>query len=548
MRLCPSPRVRWLGLLLVALAVGCGSGEGNDGGQPTASLSLLSRAPLGLHYAERATLSIRYRRSGEPVPGATLTAHLDRDDTGATLSANRLITNDRGEASVLLTAGASEGAFHVLIDAPSAPTLVVDVAVSRFDFGSLDVLVDAAAFEAAVLVRAGLVLDSDCTQLPATPMPLPAARINQASERHATLPFPVLVLMPYSVYARAEDAQGRLVAYGCIDLPEALLRTGLRPLVSVPLQATQPNPIGSYDLTLDVVSRPPSPDPYLALACSSGQAQLLLDGILDALAPVESALATRLLAQRAPVDMAGCRAASASLDERVQQTLMASTPGALLHSLAGDLVKVRGHFTVGTQLDITVGRLDQFQARHSLRTLQFALGPSSAQYSLTSLPVVTANDLSVSQSGVNLTIPSHVFTLGLPGWWQRAITDLVLQPRGVMSSPAQLFVSSVNAASASSLSGCSAVESVICSQVAPPCAGKISPACTSGRDRGSMLLTQALASSPPGYDLSLSLLLQVEDSGGTLQAQKISSGQVSGIAGGAEGASMLSGVASGPRL
>ena len=543
-------RVSWASclLLITAAFVACGSVDDEGDAQPITTLTLLSRAPLGLHYAERATLSFRYRRAGEAVPGATLTVHLDRDDTGATLSADRLITNDRGDASVLLTAGASEGAFHVVIDAPSAPSLIVDVAVSRFDFGSLDVLVDATPFEAAVLVRAGLVLDSGCPKLPATPQPLPAARINQASERRATLPFPVLVLMPYSVYARAEDSQGRLIAYGCIDIPESLLRTGLRPLVSVPLAAAMPSPLGSFDLTLDLTTRPPTPDSYVSIACSSGQGQLLLDGLLEALALLDGALAARVLALRAPLDMAGCRAGSASLDERLQMILVSTTAGTLLQSVASDLSAVRSRSSLGTQLDITSGSQGQFQARHTLRTLRFSLGGSSTQYSLSSLPVISASDLSIQQSGARLTVPSHVLMLGLPGYWQRAIVDLVLAPRGILQSPAQLFSSAVDTASASAMTGCAAIESAICSQLAPPCVGKLVAACVAGRDSGSTRLTQALSNRPPGYDLSLSMQLQLDDSSGSLQAQRVQGGQVSGLAGGVSGSTVLSGTASGPKL
>jgi hypothetical protein len=145
-------------------------------------------------------------------------------------------------------------------------------------------------------------------------------------------------------------------------------------------------------------------------------------------------------------------------------------------------------------------------------------------------------------------VPPHVLTLGLPAWWTRAFTDLVLQPRGISQQPAQIFVAAVNSASASPLTGCAAVESVLCSQLAPPCTGKLVGPCASARDSASSRLTSALAPSPPGYDLSLSMLLHLEDSSGSLQAQKVQSGPVSGIAGGTAGATQLSGTASGPRL
>lgn len=536
---------RFAVVFAVVFAMACGD-DGDDGAsEPAAALALLSRAPLGLHYAERTTLSVRYRRSGQPVPGATLSVHLDRDDSGATLSADRLITNDRGDASVLLTAGASEGAFHVIIDAPLAPSLVVDVAVSRFDFADLDVFVDATAFDATVLVRSGLVLDTGCAQLPATSSPLPAARINQASERRATLPFTVLVVKPYSIYARAEDAQGRLVAYGCVDIPESLLRTGLRPLVPVPVTPVMPNPVGTYGLTLDLLTRSPSPDPYGALACPAGQGQLVLDGLLEALAPVDAALATRIVAARGALDAMGCRAGMGSIDERVHSSLVAASAGLQLQTVANDLVALRSAATVGTQLEITTGSGSQFQARHGLQTIRFALGPSSKQYSLNALPIVAANDLSVMQTANSLTIPPHVLTLQLPSWWGRAMTDLALAPRGIVQAPPQLFAAAVNTASANAMTGCAAIEGVICSVVAAPCAGKLGTACASGRDSAAGRLTQALTSSPPGFDLSWSMILHAEDPSGSLKVQRIASGQVSGIAGGASGATMLSGSASG---
>ena len=46
-------------------------------------------------------------------------------------------------------------------------------------------------------------------------------RQQQSSDRLATLPFLKLLVRPYSLLARVEDANGRLVAYGCVDLPAA---------------------------------------------------------------------------------------------------------------------------------------------------------------------------------------------------------------------------------------------------------------------------------------------------------------------------------------
>ena len=540
------------GLLLLCTLGGvsaCGDGTEDDNSPPEAALALLSpSAPLGLHYTERATLSVRYRKGNRPVPGATLSVHIDRDDSGATLSADRLITNDRGDTSVLLTAGAAETSFRVVFEVSGVTSLLVYVAVSRFDFGNIDVLADATAFDATALVRVGLVQETPCSALPPSPQPLPATRSNQASERRAPLPFPVLLVKPYGVYARAEDSQGRLVAYGCIEIPDALLRTGLRPLVPVPLSPVMPSPLGSFELDVDLGTRTETTDPFATLACASGQGQLLLDGIDTALAISEMELGSRVRAQRSAEDAGGCRSGPGYLDGRLH-TLVAATPsGMQLGAAAPDLGTLRKNLTLGTTLSVFTGGGATYQARHLLRFARFSLTSSSMQYSLTTLPVNEARDLSLAASGATLVVPPHQLMLGLPGLWRQAFEDLALRPRGITQPPSQLFLGAVNSAQAGPLSGCAAVEAQICEIIAAPCTGKIAPACETARDALVSRLTAAVSSSPPTLDLSLSMMLHLEDTTGQLQAQRVTSGEVSGSAKTSTGAVALTGNAHGSRL
>lgn len=539
--------------LIALLAIGslpsCGDGAEDQSSPPEPTLALLSPpAPLGLHYTERSTLSIRYRKGSRPVPGATISVHIDRDDSGATLSADRLITNDRGDASVLLTAGAAETSFRVVFEVSGITSLLVYVAVSRFDFGNIDVLADATAFESTAVVRVGLVQDTSCTALPATAQPLPATRTNQASERRAPLPFPVLLVKPYGVYARAEDNQGHLVAYGCIEIPDALLRTGLRPLVPVPLSAIMPSPLGSFELDLDLNTQNAAPDPFAGLACASGQGQILLDGIDEALAISEIELGSRIRSQRSVADGAGCRSGPGYLDGRLHTLLAATSSGLQLAAAAGDIATLRRNVTLGTTLSVFTGAGALYQANHLLRFARFTLPAANMQYSLATLPVNEARDLMLAQTGAMLVVPPHQLMIGLPGLWQRAIDDLVLRPKGILQPPSQLFLGAVNSAQASAMMGCAAVESQICELIASPCSGKVAPACMTARDAIVARLAAALSPSPPELDLSLSMMLHLDDTTGTLQAQRVGSGEVSGRANTAAGPTTLTGSARGPRL
>jgi len=551
----------FIGLALIGLGLlggSCGepNSEENSSG-PQATLTLVGRsAPLGLQYGEQVTLLLRYHRQNQPVAGVILTLRIAGDKVssagagaGATLSADRVVTNDYGQASVLLTAGAAEAAFHVLCSAPLAEDLRIDIAVSKDALGSLDALLDATDVPGNVaLVRAALVIDTPCTALAPLPM-LPdwVTQKQQASTRMAVLTFPNLLVRPYGLIGRAEDASKRLLAYGCIDLPEQLLRTGLRATVQVPLSPIFPSPLGSYALTIKLQSQPPMPSLWELLACANGPGQVLLDEMLRALPVAERDLMMRLAGLRATSDSSGCRLGTGKLDERLQALLAATMSGDALIAVAQDGAALQKGLKLSSELRIYAATGRELLGAHTLQTATLSTGTRSAVYSLATVPVPSASELLLSQSGAVLTVPEHPLTLRLPALWRRALDDLALVPRGLTMTPQQLFQSAVNSAQSGSHMGCDAVEAVLCNGVAAPCVGKLYTPCMTAATAAAAALSAALADAAPEFDLWLAQTLTMMDPDGLLMAQTLEAGQVSGRTTVGSGTLPLTGSSNGTR-
>lgn len=544
-----------LGTVMAGLAllgpVGCGEPEGSEQSGPQATIALVSPlAPLGLTYGEQATLLLRYHQKSQPAAGVILTLSIEGENTGATLSADRIVTNDHGEASVLFTAGASEAAFRVVASAALAADLIIDVAVSKYAFGNLDVFVDATEVPGSVThVRAALITGMSCAVLPPSPQLGPVLRLQQAAERQATLPFPTLLVRPYSVIGRAEDANKRLLAYGCVDLPEQLLRTGLRPVVPVPLELVFPSPLGRYAMTLKLNTQPMATPPASAtlpvwqqLACPVGLGQVLLNAILQAIPTADQSLAMRLSALRAAVDMNGCRVGAGKPDDRLYTLLDGTAAGQALVPVAQDGAAIQKSFVLQSTLEVYAATDRALLGAHSLDQLTLNTPTRMATYSLSALPTPSARELSLSQSGARLMVPEHGLTLRLPALWRRALDELVLMPRGVTMTPQQLFQSAVTMAG-----GCSAVETLLCTGVTPPCAGKLLGPCMTATSAAASSLTSALADAAPGLDFFVSQTLTLDDPNGTLEAQTLEAGQVSGQLRVAPETLSVSGTATGTR-
>ena len=281
-------RWRSLGFLALALVVGsCAPAEQRAEDELPAMLTLVSPGPpLGLNYGESALLELGYTLRGKPKAGVTLHLSTDGDDGGATLSTATVVTNDRGQASARLTAGAAESAFHVLVTVPQAAELVIDVAVSRYDFGRLLVTLDTRELTPpAVTIEAGAYIEKGCAELPPTAKLMGALRSMQAVAQPGELFFAKLLLHDYTVVGRAVDRRGRLIAQGCVGLPERLLKSGVVVPLAIPLQPVFISPVGSFLVKSELQLHLPEPL-YATLACRYGLAQTLIDELLAAVPSV----------------------------------------------------------------------------------------------------------------------------------------------------------------------------------------------------------------------------------------------------------------------
>lgn len=560
-------RARWLwlaGLAALVLAAGCGSTEPPETEEPTASISLVSPlSPLGLNYGEPATLIFRYRLRDQPQPGATLRVSTDGGAGGSTLSAASIVTNDRGEASVLLTAGAAEVAFHVVVSAPAAADFLVDVAVSRYAFGSLGVSVDGTAvpgLEAPArptAVRAALLMGMTCAEVPPMARLGTVLRSQRAGEPRAVLLFGTLLVHAYTVIGRAEDDAGHLLAYGCVEVPESLLRAGLQPVVEIPLSRVTPSPLGTFKLQSALALTLPQgkgAPVWPQLACPSGVGQALLDALIAALPSADRDIGVRLGVLRGAVDKTGCRMAPAGMDgpdQRLHALLTVPAAGQTLAAIADDVAAIQLGGVLSSRLvvrGVLTAPLPAAVADHTLTELGWQLGASRVSYPLEALAAAQRTDLVAPLFDAQMALPEHALTLRLPSFWRRAYTDLVAGPRGLTQTPTQLFQASVTAAKDGALTGCAAVENVLCAGLAAPCKGRLVAPCQAGGLALADALNTALSDGKPELDLRFGVTLALDDPEGTLSAQSLSQGVLTGTLSLPAGEAMLGGAVTGTRL
>ncbi len=532
-RLGAWPTLLLLLLAFVGLAEGCGTPMPEPAAPPQAQLVLLSpQSPLGLSYGEQTTLQFRYLLLGEPQAGVTLKLRLDSTTGGGTLSTPTAVTNDLGEATVRLTAGTTESAFHITVSAPQTTDLLVDVAVSRFAFGTLRVLLDASPVSlAAVQLRAGLYPNASCSELSATPVLSGALRSQRQNGPRGELLFGTLLIQPYAVVGRGEDASGKLLGFGCVEVPERLLRADLNIPVEIPLLPVSPSPVGTYRVDLSLAPKWAVGQPWLALTCSRGLGLVLVDELLTALGP--SDLAMRLLAARGGLDARGCRMDSASgsdPDRIVDGLLQATTTGPTLTDVATEFAPALQKQTAKSLLTIRGSASLGFVGEHLLSSIELKTQAMTQTYMLATAPRPSASELTVTQRGPQLSVQGHDLTIRLPRLWQRALSDLVLAPKGVTMTPGQLFQSAVAASRYGTQSGCQALEAALCDQYASPCKGLLLPACQTAMMSAAAQLQSVISDPPLAPDLRLGLVFQMQDPEGTLLAQSLASGVISGEA------------------
>ena len=530
--------------------VGCGNDSTEDQKAPQASLGLVSpRAPLGLSYAEQVTLTFRYSLSDKPQPGVALKVRIDAAAGGGTLSTPMAVTNDLGEASVRLTAGTSESAFHVNVSAPFATDLVVDVAVSRFAFGTLRAILDASEVSPDVsTVRAGLFPNASCSALPPTPTLVGALRNAKQPVSQKEFVFGTLLLSPYAVVGRGETANGRLLAYGCVEVPEMVLRSDLNIPVEVPLGVVTPSPAGSYLLETKLASKWPVEHVWKSLTCKNGLGQTFTEALIAAL-PVGD-LPKRLFAARGTVDANGCRVETGKPDdpdEIVDRLLSATTVGPTLTFAAVEFWPALAKQTLLSRLVVRGSAQTGFVAEHELLKVELQTQTQAQTQTLLSAPKPVASEFAVKTQANTLHVPSHDFAIRFPSLWESALRDLVLVPKGVLKTPGELFADTILAARYGTENGCAAIEAAICDQHAAPCRGPVQTACAAATTGVSGQLQAVLTNPKPGFDFRLTVVFRLDDPDGTLEAQTLQDGLLSGEVTDAGGVTPVAGSATGVR-
>lgn len=540
----------WALLLAVVTCAACGEGSAPPVDGPAATLVLASpEAPLGLSYGEPATLVLRYRQHERPQAGVTLHLVTDGDAGGATLSTSSVVTNERGEASALLMSGASESAFHIVVSAPLAPDLVIDVAVSRYAFGSMAVEVDGTPYAGATGVSAGLFTDMDCTLLPPTPRLLGALRSLKKQERRGLILFTTLLRRSYSVVGRAEDANGRLRAYGCVLVSEQILSAGVPVPVSVPMRPIFPDPVGSYSLTSELKIGSDALAPWPMMACATGLGQVMVDAVVAALPAAERDLASRITAARGPIDAQGCHIAGmGDADQATQALLTASPAGATILGVASETSALLASPVLSSRLDVRAPTAGGYLGDHTVSSIKLMTPMTQVTYPLNDVFLPAARDVLLVQTADQLTLPKHGLSLHLPRLFRRAQQSLVLQPRALTMTPAQIWQQAVTAAKQGMLTGCDAIESAICDRLAQPCKGPVAMACATATTAVGSKLTSSLDDAAAAVDLGYRAVVTLEDSDGTLQAKGLSMGQLTGTLELRAGQAPLTGSVSGMRI
>jgi hypothetical protein len=529
--------------MLFGLA-GCGSPQppAHDGSTGPFLLEAQGQAALGLGYGQVADLSLRYLDDrGEPIASATVSWKIFGDPNGSTLSGDRGITGTDGSAGVSLTAGAAEALFRVVASADNASDLDFDVTVSKFAFVEIDPALSytGSKMGSVQTLRALLYADLHCDKLPPVPTPVPPLRSASASgSSSAVLSLPLLLAADYALVGRAEDADGHLIAAGCVDLAGSQLPSGGQVQIPVPLNRVSPSVAGSWLVTaaLPVMTMPSPVASWDALAdCPRAPAQPILDAL--AIAVGAGPIVEGIAAHRGPLDPMGCRPAMGgngeSLDAALQTLLTGNNAPALaLPGVVADLDAVVANAQLDSRLTLTAQpESGQYEASHTLAgvTLTGALGAHPTRYDLDALgfPAITVDPIDAAVDGDGLSLGTHGFTARLPPLWGRAVADVALAPRNLPVGRRMLLAQVVQAATRTvnnqQVTGCAAIEDLVCKTIAAqPCA--ISAACETALDALAAGL-DACFQPADGIDLSLAGgAATAVDSDGDLVADKIAMG------------------------
>lgn len=502
------------------MTLGCGDNlaqqPGVDAGSEGARLEIVAPGgdSLGLTFAQRATLAVRYTVGEDPVAGAevafTLLAPPAESTGGAALSALTAKTGADGIATVDLVAGAERANFRVEAHAPSAKSAIFYVAVAEGGFTTLRATplhdgprataifdrVEVRLYRAAILDCAALDIDAP------PPSIYPPRRLagfggevtfaNVAASESATL----------VAWASPEGGE-RAIAAGCVDLAASAIRPGRavsvlmtvgdRPLSLAPASLISTLELSAVANGLAAAGKSAAWD---ALACPAGPGQILLDCALDAIAD-DGALDCRATGSGPLVDaMAAHRGA---LDDMGCRALTTAAGDASLEALITDAIAAGGTFPVGDPLAALIAVRENIlstatitssldvsgpAATHTLATLAPGTGGLVIDLVASPRPVIAQTQVPVTITGQALAIGEHGFSLRYGDAARAAFEADALMPANLEGAAASLGTALASAAkdAQSETAGCAAVSAVACG-VAGEALDCLEAACQTGAAR-----------------------------------------------------------------
>ena len=562
-------------LLLLVVAGACSDPPANvDGGTARGFLQILNQSGLdvGLRPNKEATLRVRYTdRLGVPLTHAKIQFAIYGDPKGSTLSLGTTATDNKGEAAVIVHAGASAATFSVRVTAPQ-DVVTFYLEVTTAELGALSIH---SKYSGSVpllsLVAVTYFLSHEVKCAAFDPLKPP----GDARERTATMVGQAVAFKAvpmnrdHAVLARAQDAKGVLRAVGCVDVPRAVLKSDQTVRVWLQLWDQLPRVAGTYSLVTGITipkggakaaswPRPVAEalEPWVDLAnCHHDPAQLMLDCVIDAVdggdaldcrvpATGQTARTAALQAERGI--LAGtCRGdtttrGSPSLDKTIA-TLISTTDKATLTELtkveSGALASL-GKLRLDSTL--VLGELDKdgvTLARHALQIVTFetASAKTAHKVSQIGLPVWEATAIKATVStNWHLTLGRHELSLRYGLLARQALGELVLAKGGLPVSSTALAAKLAGLVKGTfggkPFAGCPAVEVLACkaARLGPGCLG---PACKQGLAALATYLDAGFAAMDdhPGPDLSLEGSVDLLDNDGDLKIDDLGTTESPGV-------------------
>ena len=474
------------------------------------------------------------------------------DLAGATLGASSGLTDETGEAMVIVTGGFPT-IFRLSAQHPRAGTAEVWVNVSEGDQGTIAVTATSlpgSTIASEIDTVDVLFFDSlSCAELSVTRPPKPVRGIKTVPLGTAA-EFNVNNMTSSAVIAQGRDAAGKLRATGCVDVPSGTIVVGNAVRVYLPLSEVVAIPRGTFVLSShfslakrEIAMRMAAPWQDLS-DCPLDPGQLWLDCAVDALGspagdPLDCVPAStgegdlaNLIMSRRGMAVAGstCRAttiaagtAAQGLDAKIAALFPnpARSPATGIAALGTALVSILDDVTIRSTLLLEpTATPGAFQATHTLRSAVFQVGGMPAMVDIVAqgIPAAQARLVPVATAANVLSIDTHNLGLRLGSLAHAAFSDVALARHGWPAATGPyldlLFALASSGTGADRKTGCDALDALVCTDVGRP-SGCLRAACIAGQAALARRLDAGFTlADGDGADLQLSGSVDMGDDNG----------------------------------